>query len=268
MSRRVFSISRIVCLLGTLVILALLVTPATGQGQGGAYVVWSPLWPTPQYDRVEWTLTVLDLPIENSYYYWAFQDGFLGGGAFYFGLQPYGSCPGGGNCKMALFSFFGNGATTTSPNCQPGADGGPGMSCHIAYKWHVGVPYRFAIQLSGTDSTNNTETWTGTVSDALTGIVTEIGNWTIPGQNTTIPGLIGTEAVSFVEYYESAQSCQKEPYAKVMMSVPTGYNEGTPYQGGVNSTSPTQTCAQSAKFEVYPSAASAIGVVVKTGMRK
>lgn len=66
MSKRAPAISRIICLFGTVAFLMSLVTPVMGQGQGGAYVVWNPLWPTPQYDRLEWTLTVLDLPIEHS----------------------------------------------------------------------------------------------------------------------------------------------------------------------------------------------------------
>jgi hypothetical protein len=238
-------------------------------GQGGAYVVWNPLWPTPQYDRLDWTLTVLDLPDTKSYYYWAFQDGFVGGGAFYFGLQPYGSCPGGGNCKIALFSFFGNGATTSASSCLSGADGGPGMSCHIPYNWSIGVPYRFTIQLTATDAVNNTETWSGTVTDTIAGSSTEIGNWTIPGQNTTVPGLIGTEAVSFVEYYEAVKGgCRQEPYAKVNMSVPTGSSNGTVSEGGVNSTFPTQTCSTSAAFTLLPDATNPTSVTIETGKSK
>ena len=238
-------------------------------GQGGAYVIWNPLWPTPQYDKLQWTLTVLNLPIVKSYYYWALQDGFLGGGAFYYGLQPYGSCPGGGNCKIALFSFFGNGATTTSPNCVNGADGGAGMSCHVAYDWTVGVPYTFSISLTGTDTVNNTETWTGTVTSGQTNATTVIGNWTIPGQNTTQPGLIGTEAVSFVEYYLSVDGgCNGEPYAEVNMSVPTGYNNGTAYSGGVNSTKPTQACPTNAIFTLLPNATNPTSVDIQTGHKR
>lgn len=247
------------------------ITPQTNKaqatdGQGGAYVVWDPLWPTPQYDRLDWTLTVLKLPDVKSYYYWALQDGFLNGGSFYYGLQPYGSCPTGGNCKIALFSFFGNGATSTSPNCKPGADNGPGTSCHIPYNWSIGVPYTFSITLTTTDTTNNTETWTGTVKDGNTGVTTSIGNWTIPGQNAPQPGLIGTEAVSFVEYYLSVNGgCSQEPYALVNMSVPTGYSQGNVYPGGVNSTKPTTQCASNAHFTLLPDATNPTNVNIETG---
>jgi len=235
----------------------------------GASVVWSPPWPKPPYDRLEWTLTVLELPQENSNIYWAFQDGFVGGGFFYFGMQPHGGCPGGGLCKLALFSFFGKGATTTSPNCKTGADNGPGMSCHIKYKWRKGVPYKFAIQLSGADPASRTRTWTGTITDRATGVTTEIGNWTIPGQNTFQAGLIGGETVSFIEYYAPLhRGCAAEPYAKVAMSVPTGFREGTPEQGGVSRTSPAKICAEAVKFTPYPDAARPILLQVETGSKK
>jgi len=232
-------------------------------------VVWSPPSPKPPYDRLEWTLTVLDLPHENANIYWALQDGFVGGGIFYFGMQPHGGCPGGGLCKLALFSFFGNGATTTSRNCKPGADNGPGMSCHIKYKWRKGVPYKFAIRLSDTDPAVRTRTWTGMVTDTLTGVTTEIGNWTVPGQDTFKAGLIGGETVSFIEYYAPLhRGCAAEPYAKVAMSAPIGFREGTPEQGGVSRTSPAKICAESVKFTPYPDAAKPTLLEIETGSTK
>jgi hypothetical protein len=78
------------------------------KAMGQAHVLWDPLYAKPPYDRMEWTLTVRELSNQRSYYYWAFQDGFVGGGVFYFGLQPYGGCPvKKSNCKVALFSFSG-----------------------------------------------------------------------------------------------------------------------------------------------------------------
>ncbi|HXW16707.1 MAG TPA: DUF3472 domain-containing protein [Candidatus Acidoferrales bacterium] len=229
-------------------------------------VVWKPLYPKPPYDRVDWTLTVLELSDKRSFYYWAFQDGFVGGGVFYFGLQPYGACPGGGNCKMALFSFFGRGSTSTSRNCKPGADNGPGMSCHIRYNWRIGAPYRFSIRLAATDPTGRTETWTGTVTDMNSGRITEIGNWTLPGQNSAAPGLIGAEALSFTEYYRTPKNgCAAQPYAKVEMSVPTGYRGATPDQGGVQSTNPSKNCAESVHFSLRPNEAAPTSVAVETG---
>jgi hypothetical protein len=210
------------------VALCLVALAPSAMAQGG--VTWDPLYAKPPYDRLEWTLTVQELSDMHSYYYWAFQDAFVGGGLFYFGLQPYGGCPiKPGNCKIALFSFFGDGATSTSPHCRPGADNGPGMSCHLAYDWSMGVPYRFAIQLSATDPSGKTETWTGTVTDTRTGEVSEIGNWTFPGQKTAAPGLIYGQPVSFVEYWIMPKGgCSAQPYAKVTMSVPTG-SRGAPF---------------------------------------
>ena len=133
------------------VVLVLITLAASAMGQ--AHGTWSPLYAQPPYDRLEWTLTVRELSDPHAFYCWAFQDGFLNGGIFYFGLQPWGRCPEKhGTCKVALFSFFGNGATSSSPHCNPGADNGPGMSCHIPYQWRRNVAYRFVIELTGSDA--------------------------------------------------------------------------------------------------------------------
>jgi hypothetical protein len=98
------------------------------------------------------------------------------------------------------------------------------MSCHLAYNWQMGVPYRFAIQLSATDPWRKTETWTGTVTDTLSGKISEIGNWTFPGQKSATPGLLDGQPDSFVEYWIMPKGgCSFQPYARVIMSVPTGY---------------------------------------------
>src|SRR5579872_4550392 len=154
-----------------------------GPNEGDAYVDWNPIYPSPAYDKYEWTLTVKQLPlVTGTYYFWALQNGFVGStDAFYFGLQPYGSCPSGGFCRMALFSFFGNGASSTSSNCMAGADGGPGESCHIAYNWNVGTPYRFVMKLLSSNST--TETWSASVTDTVAKTTTTIGNWSIPASD-------------------------------------------------------------------------------------
>lgn len=231
-------------------------------------IVWDPLYPKVPFDGIDWTLIVFELSNKQSFYYWAFQDGFAGGGIFYFGLQPYGACPGGGNCKMALFSFFGDGATSTSRNCRPGADNGPGMSCHIRYNWHFGVPYRFSVRLSATDSRRGTKTWTGRVTDTHAGKATEIGNWTIPGQKSAMPGLIGAEAVSFTEYYITPKGgCAVQPYAKVEMSVPTFYRGSTPLQGGVRKTNPSKNCPENVHFTLEPNTAAPTSVIAETGKR-
>src|ERR1035438_7997838 len=167
--------------------------------QGGAYVYWNPIYPTPAYDAYEWTMTVVQLPIVQTYYYWAVQNGFVGGDLFYMGLQPYGACgiTNAGNCKIALFSFFGSGASSTSPNCKPGADGGPGEQCRVVYDWVIGRQYKFLATQTADDGT--LETWTGTVTDTTTGVQTTIGSWSIPRSE----GLIGTQGLSFTEYYRS-----------------------------------------------------------------
>jgi hypothetical protein len=228
----------------------------TGPNEGDAYVDWDPIYPTPAYDKYEWTLTVKQLPLTTgSYYFWALQNGFIGSAdAFYFGLQPYGSCPGGGFCRMALFSFFGNGASSTSPNCVSGADNGPGESCHVAYNWSVGTAYRFLMKLVSANST--TEEWSATVTDTVAKVTTAIGNWTIPASE----GLVGTQGIGFTEYYEPNTTCAAQPLAIVKESVPTGFSNGTAYPGSVRGTQAGSYCTGYTHFTVY-----ANYVIVKTG---
>ncbi len=200
---------------------------------------------------------MLSLPLPDSYYFWALQNGFVGSAdAFYMGLQPYGSCPGGGNCPAALFSFFGEGATSTSPSCVSGADGGPGESCLIAYNWMIGRTYRFTATL--TDSSPSTETWTGTVTDTEAHITTTIGSWTI----LAFEGLIGTQGISWTEYYEPVDGgCAQQPYAKVRFGFPVGFNNLESFKSAVFSTMPGSPCpAGETVFKVGDST-----VTVKTG---
>jgi hypothetical protein len=100
-----------------------------------------------------------------------------GAGGFYFGIQMAGELG-----KTALFSFFGNGATTTSPNCKAGADGDAGMSCHVRYDWQPGRPYTFFIDRESRGGAS--VTWRAWLNDDLAGWApTAIGNFTIPDDN-------------------------------------------------------------------------------------
>jgi len=227
--------------------------------QGGSYVAWNPIYPTPAYDTYQWTITVVQLPNPQTYFYWALQNGFVGGtDAFYMGLQPYGSCgiTNAGNCEIALFSFFGQGATSTSPNCAGGADGGPGESCRIPYNWVIGHQYTLTAKLTANDGIN--ETWTGTVADTTTGAApTTIGWWSI----AAFHGLIGAQGISFTEYYEVySGGCGAEPYAEVTWNVPIGYNNGQAYPGSVRSTSTTAACSGNTGFTINSDS-----VTVQTG---
>jgi uncharacterized protein (TIGR03437 family) len=226
--------------------------------KGGAYVNWNPIYPTPAYDAYEWTMTVVQLPNVQTYYYWALQNGFVGGGTFYMGIQPYGGCgiTNSGNCKIALFSFFGNGASSTSTSCAPGADGGPGEQCRIPYDWVIGHQYKLRAALTANDG--STETWTGTIADLTAGTsASTIGSWGIPAS----AGLIGTQGISFTEYYELySGGCGAEPYAEVIWNTPVGYNKGQAYPGTVRSTEPTTACSSNAAFTI-----NAGSVTVQTG---
>ena len=120
-----------------------------------------------------------------------------GAGAFYFGIQIAGEFG-----KTALFSFFGKGATTTSPNCKTGADGDAGMSCHVHYDWQPGRPYTFFIARESQGSTS--VTWRGWINDDLAGWApTSIGNFTVPAGN----GLAFPEGGFIEAFWKPGPSC-------------------------------------------------------------
>lgn len=237
--------------LNPLVLVSCGVLALPGVSRAQANASWNPIYPTPGYDTYQWTMTVEQLPIVQSvYYYWALQNGFVGGNAFYMGIQPYGGCgiTNAGFCKVALFSFFGNGASSASSTCATGADGGPGESCRIPYDWVVGHQYKLTAALTSNDGTN--ETWTGTIADVTAGgAATAIGSWSIPSSN----GLIGAQGISFTEYYDHTIACSAQPYAEVLWDPPTGFNGGQAFPGTLWYTSTVtmpSLCPQNVGFTI------------------
>jgi uncharacterized protein (TIGR03437 family) len=258
-----------------IVLVAALAMAGALHGQD-AYVSWNPANPAPGYDTYEWTITVQQLPNPQSYIYWAISNSYQGGdtfsggascpkgscpAGFYMGLQPYGTpalpCPNGASgCRIALFSFFGDGASSSSPNCVSSADGGPGESCRLIYDWQVGRPYKFVAALTG--NADGLETWTATVTDTATDIKTTIASWSIPASN----GLAYPGGISFTEYYGSgyASDCGAQPYAEVVWNTPIGYNNGEAYTHAVGNTWKSSSCPNNAAFAVTPAS-----VTVQTG---
>ncbi|HUB88449.1 MAG TPA: hypothetical protein VMA74_01825 [Dyella sp.] len=210
------------------------------------------------YDTYQWTVQVQELGSNpRPYWYWAQQSSFNQTGSFYFGLQPNGALPNGQIGQMALFSFFGNGTSSSYSSCVTGADGGAGTSCHIPYAWVIGRNYTFSAQQTATNPLAQTETWTGTVTDGTTGATTVIGVVTVPSSW----GLIAPGNVAWAEWYNGNISCASRTYISVLYNAPIGYYQGRPYQETVTGTNPG-TCA------TYSINASATQVLLKAGGSK
>ena len=170
---------------------------------------------------VAWQYTILGAPADgltemtfesqmnvdpgDASYFWANQASFEGSptSAFYIGLQPWGTGIDGQSQREALFSVFGAGVTSTSSSCVDGADGGPGVSCRLAYPFQAKIKY--VLQVVGSGST-----WTGTVTDTKSHLTSTIGSFTTPGAW----GLLQPVAGGFTEYFASVPSCKALPVAK------------------------------------------------------
>ncbi|KAH0593918.1 hypothetical protein MHUMG1_08240 [Metarhizium humberi] len=131
-----------------------------------------------------------------------------------------------------VFSSFQKGTTTSDPNCHPGADGGPGVSCAVDFEGDYSATYNIVVENeSGTK-------WKGTAVNAATGKSVHIGSWTLPS------GARGIESsqLGFVEYYpwnSGTHKCTDLPKTSVTMYNPTsktaGAGKGTigkPYEYG------------------------------------
>ena len=160
--------------------------------------------------KLAFPITVNSQP-DASGYYWAQQFYLKNNQGGYLGLQPR---TGGG---AALFSIFGNGTSTTNPNCHSGADGGAGTSCLISYPYSVGHEYELEVIVTGTN------TYTGYVVDDSTAVWTTIGSWTVSGG-----GNLQSSGVGFQEYYTSVSSCSATPYGQAHFWRPfTNSGQGT-----------------------------------------
>lgn len=91
------------------------------------------------------------------------------------GIQPRAE----GESNLAIFSVFGDGAKSTSANCNSGADGGKGVSCRVAYEFEEGRKYLLKIEKEeGGDSGYNK--WLGSITDSTTGERITIGEYMTP----------------------------------------------------------------------------------------
>ncbi len=193
------------------------------------------------FDTYTYTFTVNELRIETEpEMYWAYQMSFTGTGGFYMGLQPRGTLPDGTRGKMALFSFFGSGVTSSFPACSSGADGGAGGSCHIAYDWQLGVAYQFTAKLTAVDNVAQTETWTGTVTNTQTGVAATIGVVTTPLNW----GLIKPGNISWYEWFNGNPLCSFRNYFQARYDAPIGYLNGVAYPTRYTGDNDHASCSQ------------------------
>ncbi|KAF9162096.1 hypothetical protein DFQ26_003870 [Actinomortierella ambigua] len=134
----------------------------------------------------------------------------------YTGLQPQAD-DNGNSVIRGVFSSFQNGTTTSHPNCGPGADGGPGVSCGLIFPVDYSHTLNMVVEnIGGT-------TWRGTAVDTVTNVTTEIGVWTLPPES----GAIVNGQMEFIEYFLGVQgNCSALPFVEVTLFNPTSKTVG------------------------------------------
>ncbi|WP_241581707.1 DUF3472 domain-containing protein [Rosenbergiella nectarea] len=157
-------------------------------------------------------------------YYWAntfiFYEGDHQG---YMGIQPRET----GSQNLAIFSVFGSGAKSSSPNCNRGADGGSGVSCRVQYEFVPGVNYQLSITQQP-NSEAGFNLWRGTITDLDQGKTTTIGEYMTP----TSWGKLWRKATFFDEWFPfnagpkdpAKRDCV--PYAKLLTWNPVFIRQG------------------------------------------
>ena len=178
--------------------------PAHAQTFGGNELLsWSvSSAPAAGLSSVTFPITVAPATARRAGTYFAMQYGFTGqSDVGYTGLQPRPDSQGSGRLR-GVFSSFIAGTTSTDPNCTPGADGGPGVSCGLEFNAVYGHTYNMVVRQTGTD------TWSGTAVDTTTGQSTHIGSYKLPaGSGNLKPSQSG-----FVEYYDVPSCTQQQKY--------------------------------------------------------
>ena len=229
---------------------------STDYVQSGGYVYWSPPSRSPaSYEDYAWKFAIEELPINTADYWYSIQDTFAGSttDGFDMGYQTY--TPGG----LVIFNFIGKDVISAAQNCEIDITQGI-TTCPIAYTLTVGHLY----ELKTTETTNvrnNTEKWTGTVTDVFAHTKpTTIGSWTIPLSDG---GLSAASGISFAYDLGTPPNCAQEPYQKVNMEFPQGYSRGSVYTSKVGSTGKAQDCASNTHFTQE-----AHDILVQTGKLK
>ncbi|KZZ88760.1 hypothetical protein AAL_07961 [Moelleriella libera RCEF 2490] len=129
----------------------------------------------------------------------------------YTGLQPRPNRKG-KSIVHATFSSFFNNTTTEDKHCSYGADGGPGVSCHIDVEATYNTLYH--LRIDRLDHTYN-----GTLIDAFNASKSwHIGSFTLPA---SVSGMKGYNWVGFMEYFwTNLTYCPKYPYTAATFKPP------------------------------------------------
>lgn len=208
-------------ILGTAICVATILTSA-----GSAMALVGTQWsatnvPSTGLTNITFPMGIIEADHISGFYF-AQQFSFVGtSDVGYVGLEPRPD-QNGWPVLHAVFSSFIKGSTTTDPNCTPGADGGPGVSCGVDFN----APYSRTFQLEVTRTSGTT--WVSTVVDTITGARVHIGSWTLP---TGTGGIKNTQA-GFIEWYpwnngEPPNHCARLPYAQVFFGTPTTTQPGS-----------------------------------------
>ncbi|MFI7344109.1 DUF3472 domain-containing protein [Streptomyces sp. NPDC050085] len=183
---------------------------------------------------ISYHITINKQPDAKGYFFaqaFYFKNGQVG----YIGLQPRVNAT---EPNRAFFSVFGAGTTDSDANCNPGADGGEGTSCNIAYDYVTGRQYRLKIQQL------SARVWEGIVYDTVTGATQHIGTWTV----STAAGLLKPTGVAFVEHFLPVADCDSIAPASAYFSDPQG--NGSTYSGTTTSAVTLGACKAKASYSI------------------
>lgn len=190
---------------------------AAGKFGGNVAIGWSiPNVPATGITNITFPITVGTATVRADGTYFAQQFIFTNApDVGYTGLQPR---PDSNGHQMlhAAFSSFNAGTTSTDPNCRGGADGGAGESCSADFAGVYGDTYDLTVTRTGAD------TWTGTATDAVTGVANHVGTYTLPTGSGDLKGW----QVGFVEYYLGSPSCSQLPRIDVVFGGPSTTDAG------------------------------------------
>ncbi|WP_199100067.1 hypothetical protein [Dyella sp. ASV21] len=146
----------------------------------------------------------------------------------YIGIQPRPDKNGRAKLHAAFSSFISGTMSTDAEHCTNGAEGGPGVSCSVEFDAVYGHTYALKVSRVSAD------TWTGTVTDTVTGATTRIGTYALPPGS----GLLKPTQTGFLDYYSaSSSSCDSMQKIDVQLGLPTTSTGlmgkmGVPYEYG------------------------------------
>lgn len=145
------------------------------------------------YTGISTTVHIIDGNVTG--YYYATEAFFTNGKVGYMGWQPRKDQ----YLQHLTFSAFGEGPySDDSDHCDPGADGGDGVSCYSEYPWKFGQNYTITMMRIAHNETDGSNTWEGNIIDDVTNEKTKIAHYITPESY----GLLDYYAISFDEYFK------------------------------------------------------------------